>query len=291
MRKFITLVILCSFVTTIVLYDVALTQGQSSGYSLAVLNFTADNSTLTRTDLRLATKQFTEAMSNEGLFTTLSQNDMERTLYTNNIDPSECSTFDCAMRAGRVLGVQLVLYGTIIQNGSRFTIDTEMVHIGSGEAVKEFQDDVSGDVNDLLTNMDIYAKKFIGLPVTESPPQEAKAEPVAVETTQQETKPEPVVAVETTQQETKPEPVVAVETTETFDEPFVDEPKTDEPTAEKPPRRSGGGLKWYYIGLGLLFAGGVSAGLVLINDVGATQQDPPPPPPVFTELPGPPQFP
>ena len=226
----------------------------------------------------LATKQFTEAMSNEGLFTTLSQNDMERTLYTNNIDPSECSTFDCAMRAGRALGVQLVLYGTIIQNGGRFTIDTEMLHMGSGESVKEFQDDVSGDVNDLLTNMDIYAKKFIGLPVTESPTQEVKADPVAVETTQQET---------------KPEPVVAVETTETFDEPFVDEPKTDEPTAEKQPRRSGGGIKWYYIGLGLLLAGGVSAGLVLINDFGATQQGPPspPPPPVFTELPGPPQFP
>lgn len=266
MRKFITLVILCSFVTTIVLYDVALTQGQSGGYSLAVLNFTADNSTLTRTDLRLATKQFIEAMSREGLFTTLSHNDMERTLYTNNIDPSECSTFDCAMRAGRTLGVQLVLYGTIIQNGSRFTIDTEMIHMGSGEVVKDFQDDVSGDVNDLLTNMDIYTKKFMGLPVTESPRQEMRAEPAALETS---------------------------EPTESFDEPTFDKPSIDEPTKEKAISSSGGGLKWYYLGLGLLFAGGVSAGLVLINDFGATQQGPPSPPlpPVFIELPGPPQFP
>jgi hypothetical protein len=56
----------------------------------------------------------------------------------------------------------------------------------------------------------------------------------------------------------------------------------------------GGGFKWQYLGIGLLIAGGVGAGLLLGQDGGnggtVTPPPPPPPPPPVTQLPGPPGF-
>lgn len=78
------------------------------------------------------------------------------------------------------------------------------------------------------------------------------------------------------------------------------------PTTAAPPRlpepdfgrgyydSNGGGFKWQYLGLGLLLAGGVGAGIYFAangSDGGNNGGNPPPPPPPASQLPGPPTFP
>ena len=63
--------------------------------------------------MSLISARLTEELDNKGLFHTMSQRDMERGLFSKNLDPSGCSSIECAVRAGAALGVQLVVKSEI----------------------------------------------------------------------------------------------------------------------------------------------------------------------------------
>ncbi|RMF64739.1 MAG: hypothetical protein D6743_08975, partial [Calditrichaeota bacterium] len=148
MRRVVSVALLLAFLGTILLPDVLRAQGREK-YSLAVLNLTSDSATISRSDARVITGRFTDEIARAGIFFTMSQTNMERGLFTKNIDPSRCSSLECGLRAGHALGVQLVVVGTIEQNGSVYTLDVKMVHVASGTIVKSYRDEITGTLADL----------------------------------------------------------------------------------------------------------------------------------------------
>jgi len=256
MKRTLSILLLGAFVSTLFVQDILLAQRRKGDkYSLAVLNLNSIGENIPRTDLSLISARLAEELSNRGLFHTMSQRDMERGLFSKNLDPAGCSSIECAVRAGIALGVQLVVVGTISQNVSSYGVDLQMVHVSSKSVVKDYRDNVEGDLNDLYSNMRFIAQEFIGLARTQSKPG-----------TKQETLLPP-----------SQQPA-----TESF--PTSERFPTNEPTYE-----SGGGFKWAYIGIGLLVAGGVGAGVLLAqkgsDDGGSTTTV------NSAQLPGPPTFP
>ncbi len=257
MKGTISILLLSTFMSTLFVQDILLAQRRKGDkYPLAVLNLNAIGDNIPRSDLSLISARLTDELSDTGLFHIMSQRDMERGLFSRNLDPSGCSSIECAVRGGTALGVQLVVLGTISQNVSSYAVDLQMIHVSSKAVVKDYRDNVDGDLNDLYGNMRFVAQEFMGLARTQSKPDN-----------KQETLPPP------TQQ-----PV-----TETY--PTTERFPGDEPSYEK-----GGGFKWAYVGIGLLIAGGVGAGVLLAqkgsdNSGGNTTTVNP------NQLPGPPTFP
>ena len=254
MKRAISILLFCALVSTLFVQNILLAQRRKGDkYSLAVLNLNAIGDNLPRIDVSLISGRLTEELSNTGLFHIMSQREMERGLFSKNLDPSGCSSIECAVRAGTALGVQLVVVGTISQNVSSYAIDLQMVHVSSKAVVKDYRDNIEGDLNDLYGNIRFVAQEFMGLARTQS-----KAGTTLPPPTQQ--------------------PV-----TESF--PTSERFPTNEPTYE-----SGGGFKWVYVGIGLLVAGGVGAGVFLAQkgsgDSGTTTTTVNP-----SQLPGPPTFP
>jgi len=251
MRRITALILLVVFMLPLLLQDLLQAANQEKQkYSLAVLNLAAPP--LTRTDARVVTEQLVRELRSTGLFYTMSQSSTERGLLDANIDPSNCGDLACAIRAGRALGVQLVVIGTIRQPASAYSVDIQMVHIGSRQIVKEFQDSNVPDLAGLYETMKFAAQEMVG---AGSRPPQVNSERKSLSQSSPQVEPE-----------TYKEP-----------EPYYYE-------------ESGGGFKWGYLGVGLLVAGGVGAALLLSNgssDNGGTSG----PPSDTGDLPGPPSFP
>ncbi|MFQ5674546.1 MAG: hypothetical protein ACE5G1_01505 [bacterium] len=255
MKKSISLMLLLTFALTLFAQDISWAQQRRRDkYSLAVLNLEAAGGDISRTDARLMSDRLVEELNATGVFYTMSQADMERGLFAKNLDPSGCASIECAVRAGQALGVQLVVIGTITQALSNYAIELQMVHVASKTVVKDYRDKVEGELNDLYGNMRFVARELIGLSRTSS------------ETSGRTSRTEPPT------QDRSPSP-----------EPLPD----NEPYYE-----NGGGFKWIYLGVGLLIAGGVSAGVLLSQSSGnGGSNNTPPPPGAVDDLPGPPRFP
>ncbi len=258
MKRSISILLLGTFVSTLYVQDILVAQRRKGDkYSLAVLNLNAIGDNIPRSDVSLISARLTEELDNKGLFHTMSQRDMERGLFSKNLDPSGCSSIECAVRAGAALGVQLVVVGTIRPNVSGYTVDLQMVHVSSKAVVKDYRDNIEGDLNDLYSNMRFMAQEFMGLARTQG-----KAG---------------------TKQEVLPPP---------SQQPATDSfPTSDRFPTHEPAYESGGGFKWVYIGMGLLIAGGVGAGVLLAqkgsSDGGSSSSATVSP----GQLPGPPTFP
>lgn len=253
MKRITALFLLCVFTVPLLFQDVVLAASQEKQkYSLAVLNFVAPP--LTRTDARVVTEQLVRELRSTGLFYTMSQSNTERGLLEANIDGSNCGDMACAIRAGKALGVQLVVMGTIRQQASAYSVDVQMVHVGSRQIVKEFQDSSVPDLAGLYETMRYAAQEMVGKSGSRAP--QVNSQP----------KSNPPQSSPQAGPERYSEP-----------EPYYYE-------------ESGGGFKWGYVGVGLLVAGGVGAALLLSNgdsDDGGTSG----PPSDTGDLPGPPSFP
>lgn len=238
------MLVLTAFVSTLFLQELLLAFVQESErYSLAILNLSVEGGDITRTEARVLTARLTSEFTTASLFFTMNQTDMERGLLTNDLDTDGCATMDCAIRAGRALGVQLVVFGIVDENEPMFSIKLRMVHLASEQVVKTLEEVYAGDLAAFMERMPLFARNLMGAAAAQSPSSPSRPEPAPIE---------------------------------------------EEYTATD----SGGGFKWYYLGLGLLIAGGVGAGVVLARKDSAG--DPvmtAPILPTFSDLPGPPTFP
>lgn len=255
MKKTISLLFLSTFVLTLFAQDFLWAQKRRHDkYSLAVLNLDAVGGEISRTDARLISGRLVEELNATGVFYTMLQEDMERGLFTKNLDPSGCASIECAVRAGRALGVQLVVIGSITQTALNYAIDLKMVHVVSKTVVKDYRENVDGDLNDLYGNMRFVARELIGLSRTSSA---------------------------TTGQSSQVEP------------PTRDRsPSPERIPDDQADYENGGGFKWVYWGIGLLIAGGVGAGVLLSQSSGnGGSNNTTPPPGAVDDLPGPPRFP
>lgn len=232
--------------------------GGSNQYSLVVLRLAARDLHVSETDLRLVSTKLSQEVASAGLFYTMSQTNMERGLRAQNLDPAEgCATIDCALNAGRALGVQLVIYGTLAKINTGYDIEANLVHIGTGEVVKSNTRAFTGSLSETFAGLRPFARELLG--------------------------------VSDTNGGTAVAPFV-------YDEPAQDVYEPAIPVPERPAPQTyrdgeGGGSKWLYVGLGVLVAGGVGVGLLLAgsDDDGGTTG--PNPDPQFDILPDPPTFP
>jgi len=235
-------------------------QGGSQKYSLAVLNLSGGPGSFGNSDAKLITAELTREISRTGLFFTMSDIDMERGLQSKGLDPDVgCTDIGCATRAGRALGVQLVVFGEIRNTGAGYILDAQMLHVASGQIVKSESKEINGEFRNVLEETPGFAQDLMG--VRSGGP-----------------------AVSSQNHSTEPK--------RNF-RPNSSTPKPYESSRTQYYEKDGGS-KWLYIGLGALVAGGVGAGVMLLtgddgggqsNTNGGTTTPPP------GNLGGPPSFP
>jgi hypothetical protein len=135
---------------------------QRERYSLAVLNVVVDEMQFGRPEMTSLTKRLTSELDESGYFFTMAQGIMETTLISRGMNPDGCSTLDCAVSAGKNLGVQLVVSWSVVRSADGFQVEANLVHMGSQVVVKSVRETVTGGFSNLEANMGYIADLLMG---------------------------------------------------------------------------------------------------------------------------------
>ena len=168
MRKIISLTLLFAFSWTILVQDfvaarptVDSPESGAGKYSLAVLELEASGR-VSVSDARRLTDRLRAELERAGMFQVMGKAQQEGALANSSINASGCSSTECALQAGKLLGTKLVAYGTVSMAGPLYFIQVQMAHVKSGEVVQNISEDFDGDFQALEDHMPMIVRKITG---------------------------------------------------------------------------------------------------------------------------------
>ena len=92
---------------------------------------------------------------------------MEEVLQEQGFRQTGCTSDECAVEVGQLLGVQNMIGGAIGKVGETFTIDMRMFSVQTGENIRTKNVSYAGAVDGLITEIEILAFQISGLEPTD----------------------------------------------------------------------------------------------------------------------------
>lgn len=139
-----------------------------------------------------------EGLFRTGRFRVIDRNNMDRILKEQGQQLSDCSSSECAVQVGRLLGVQKMVTASLSRVGNIFVVSAQLINVETGEIEMIASDRCSGQTDELLPSVDRVSDRLAGNPAAEktTPPEKiAPSEPVT---------PAPATALETQAAEAEP---------------------------------------------------------------------------------------
>ena len=116
---------------------------------IAILDF--DGYGVSQMEALVLTNRLGTHMVQLGRYQVIERGQMEQILQEQDFQLSGCTSNECAVEIGRVLGCEQMLAGSFGKIGSIYTIDMRIIDVESGGILRTTSYDVRGDVERLLT--------------------------------------------------------------------------------------------------------------------------------------------
>ncbi len=117
--------------------------------TLAVLDF--EGLGVTEIETKALTNRLRGNLVNSQTFQIIERGKMNEILDEQGFQLSGCTSDACMVEAGQLLGVELMLAGSISLVGSTYSVEMRLINIGTGEIQKSASYDMRGQIDDLLT--------------------------------------------------------------------------------------------------------------------------------------------
>ena len=140
---------------------VYMTMAQNSKSTVAILDF--DGQDVSSSEVKTLTERMRTEIGNTNAIRLIERKAVEKIIEEQGLQQSGCTTDECAVEVGQLLGVQFMISGSIGKMGDSYTIDVKMFSVESGETVRTKNATHSGDIAGLLTEMEILAWEIVGL--------------------------------------------------------------------------------------------------------------------------------
>ena len=108
------------------------------------------------------------------------RNQMEEIMQEQGFQQSGCTTSECAAEVGALLGVQNMVSGSFGKLGNSYTFDAKLFSLSTGGTIRSVSKTYKGEVDGLLTIIEIVAWELVGL----TPPADKLAKVAAADPTQ-----------------------------------------------------------------------------------------------------------
>ena len=115
---------------TILLLLFSLVSAQDFRQTVAVIDF--DASGISQLEATSLTNRFRTAVGDVGAMRLVERGMMEEVLQEQGFQQTGCTSEECAVEVGQLLGVQNMIGGSIGRVGDTFTIDARMISVQSG---------------------------------------------------------------------------------------------------------------------------------------------------------------
>ena len=129
--------------------------------TLAVLDFEPRG--INSLEAATLTDRFTSEIGKTETMTLVDRTMVEEILKEQGFQQSGCTTDECAVEVGALLGVQFMISGSIGKLGDTYTIDAKMVSVETGASVETRNVTYIGKVDGLVTEIEILAWDIMNL--------------------------------------------------------------------------------------------------------------------------------
>ncbi len=126
-----------------------LSQVFSQTITVAVLDF--DGANISKDELVILADRLSSEIFKLGEYTVVERSAMDEILSEQGFQQSGCTTTDCAVEVGALLGVQKMVTGSIGKIGNLYTITAKSINVETGGLDNQISLDVSGTIEVLLT--------------------------------------------------------------------------------------------------------------------------------------------
>ena len=142
-----------SIFTLILLFNVLLAENPL--FTVAVLDFEPRG--ITALEAGTLTDRFTSELNSTDAMRLAERGMMAEILEEQGFQQSGCTTDECAVEVGNMLGVQKMINGSVGKIGDTYTIDVKMVSVQTGATEKTKSVTYIGKVDGLITEMELLA--------------------------------------------------------------------------------------------------------------------------------------
>ncbi len=135
----------------------------------------------------MITNRLRTELANTGFFTVVERSAVEEAFTKQGLVPGSCISDECAVKTGKLLGVENMITGTIDKTGDAWAITIHLLFVATGRVLLMARVDHLGSIDEVLANsMAALAHKFVAkieaVSVAEPVREEQKQEQQVVET-------------------------------------------------------------------------------------------------------------
>ena len=134
--------------------------------TVAILDFEARG--INSLEAATLTDRFTSEMVKTRAVRLVERNMVDEILTEQGFQQSGCTSDECAVEVGALLGVQFMISGSIGKLGDTYTIDAKMVSVETGATDESRNVTYIGKVDGLVTEVEILAWDILGLQAPEA---------------------------------------------------------------------------------------------------------------------------
>ena len=136
---------------------------QDSSQTVAVIDF--DASGISQLEATSLTNRFRTAVGDVGVMRLVERGMMEEVLQEQGFQQTGCTSEECAVEVGQLLGVQNMIGGSIGRVGETFTLDVRMISVQSGISLVTKQKTYAGKIDGLIIEVEVLAYELYGTTV------------------------------------------------------------------------------------------------------------------------------
>ena len=134
---------------------------KSDKITVAVLDFAPRG--ISSLEAQTLTDRFATEINKTGAAILVDRNVVNEVMQEQGYSEAECSSEECAAEVGAMLGVQFMISGALGKLGETYTIDAKMFEVATGAAEKTINTTYAGQVDGLITEIEILAWEMMGL--------------------------------------------------------------------------------------------------------------------------------
>jgi len=143
--------------------------------NIAVIDL-ATRGGLSKSEVGTLTDRLRSMLVQTNAFNVVDRGLMEEVLAEQGFQMSGCTSTDCAVEAGKILGVEEMLSGTLGRLGKLYTVDIILIDVATSKIIKSFTRDYKGEIEGLIGLMKSLADELGGISAETSPPVVKKKE-------------------------------------------------------------------------------------------------------------------
>jgi curli biogenesis system outer membrane secretion channel CsgG len=118
--------------------------------NIAVVDFNGNN--ISDGEVRALTDRLRAELFKTKHFNVIEREMMQEVLKEQGFQQSGCTTDECMVQIGRLIGVQKIIGGSISKVGNIYSVSSRIVNVETGEIEKSEVYDHIGEIGQLLTN-------------------------------------------------------------------------------------------------------------------------------------------